>query len=47
METTIVSNIVRARELALREKCPDTEFILVQMWENMVQKNPLIWTLFT
>ena len=33
-------------ELALREKCPNTEFFLVRMQENTDQKKLRIWTLF-
>ena len=32
---------------SLREKCPNTEFFLVRMWENTDHKKLLIWTLFT
>ena len=46
-ETAIASEIIRARELALREKCSNTEFNLVQMWENKDQKKFLILTFFT
>ena len=33
--------------LTLREKCPNTEFFLVRMWENTDQNKFHIWTLFT
>ena len=42
------------KNLALREKCPNTEFFLLCIFlysgliqENTDQKNLLIWTLFT
>ena len=31
---------------SLREECPNTEFLLVQMQENTDQKKLRIWTLF-
>ena len=32
--------------LLLREKCPNTEFFLVRMRENMDQKKLRIWKIF-
>ena len=35
------------KTLALREKCANAEFFLVQIRENTDQKELRIWTLFT
>ena len=35
------------KTLALREKCANAEFFLVQIRENTDQKKLRIWTLFT